>query len=59
MKVIRDHDEEEDFVEVYLSSDDLEALDNGQELRKSYPAMFHTRRNCAFLITKNKVKTDE
>lgn len=52
MKVIRDHDEEEDFVEVYLSSDDLEALDNGQELRKSYPAMFHTRRNCAFLITK-------
>ena len=58
MKVIRDHDEEEDFVEVYLTADDLEALDNGQDLRKSYPAMFHSRRKCAFLITKNKVKDE-
>lgn len=55
MKVIYEHDEDEDFVEIQLTSKELEALDNGQMLQKSYPAMLHTRRSASYLLRKMKV----
>lgn len=55
MKVIYEHDEDEDFVEIHLTSKELEALDNEQMLQKSYPAMIHTRRSTSFLLRKMKV----
>mgnify|MGYP003439658223 FL=1 len=55
MKVIYEHDDDEDFVEIHLTSKELEALDNEQMLQQSYPAMIHTRRSSSFLLRKMKV----
>jgi len=52
MKLIYEHDEEEDFIEVHLTEYDLKQLLRDVILDKDFPAAVHSRRSTNVCIRK-------
>lgn len=50
MRLIYEHDQEEDFVEIHLTEKELKDILKGDPVAKDFPAALHERRNTNIYI---------